>query len=274
MLELHAHTTYSDGSLTPGELVAAAIAAQVSALAITDHDSIAGWAEAEAAAQGTGLEIVPGVELSTMERGRSLHLLGFYPEAARLSPLLAERLQSRWQRAAAMVEKLQARGYAIELPVLPQGAAPGRPHLAQALVAAGYMPSVEKAFQKLLKDDGPAFVPYAALSATEGIGLLRAAGAVPVWAHPGLFKAAPLAELLPELMAAGLMGLEVYHPGHSPKQTRQLLDGCDRTTCSPPAAATTTVPAAAPPAPIQSPSSTDSKSPQPSSPRSKRQQSS
>ncbi len=227
MLELHCHTTCSDGTLTPKALVEAAIDAGVSALAITDHDTLAGWKEAQETAAGTGLEIVPGLELSTTEKGRSLHILGFYPDPPKLQPTL-DRLQAdRHRRAAAMVEKLKAMGYPISLPKLPSNSAPGRPHIARALVAAGHCISVEKAFKKWLKDGGLAYVSYDGLSAKEGIAVLREAGAVPIWAHPFLFKAAPPAELLPKLVEAGLMGLEVYHPSHSPKQIQTLLGYCE-----------------------------------------------
>jgi 3',5'-nucleoside bisphosphate phosphatase len=226
MLELHCHTTYSDGTLTPTALVEAAIAAGVSALAITDHDSIGGWAEAQAAAAGRGLEIVPGLELSTTEKGRSLHLLGFYPDPQAIQPTLSALQTDRQRRAAAMVEKLRRMGYPIDLPQLSSHSAPGRPHIAQALVAAGHANSTEQAFKKWLKDGGLAYVPYNGPNAAEGIALLRSAGAVPVWAHPCLFKGATLDQLLPELVQAGLMGLEVYHPSHSPKQKQQLLNYC------------------------------------------------
>jgi hypothetical protein len=126
MLELHCHTTRSDGTLTPTALVAAAISAGVKALAITDHDTLAGWDEAEAAA-GEWLEIIPGVELSTVYNGRSLHILGFYPERAKLAPRLATRLAGRRRRAQAMADKLAELGCPIELPALTDGMAPGRP---------------------------------------------------------------------------------------------------------------------------------------------------
>ncbi len=227
MLELHCHTTCSDGTLTPTELVEAAIDSGLSALAITDHDTLAGWDEARSAAAGTGLEIVPGLELSTTEKGRSLHILGFYPTPALLQPTL-DRLQAdRHHRATAMAEKLAAMGYPITLPHLPSNSAPGRPHIARALVAAGHCVSVEKAFKKWLKDGGLAYVSYNSLSVEQGIAVLREAGAVPIWAHPFLFKAAPPADLLPKLIEAGLMGLEVYHPSHSPKQVQTLLGYCE-----------------------------------------------
>lgn len=225
MLELHCHTTYSDGLLTPIELVQAALASGVRALGITDHDTVSGWDEAIAAAPPE-LEIVPGLELSTVWRDRSLHILGFYPDRDRLVPPLAERLEGRKRRAQEMIDKLAALGYPIELPQMGEGMAPGRPHIANAMVQAGYVESSRDAFDRFLGDDKPAFVQYEKFSAIEGIKLLRDCGAVPVWAHPFLFRGAPVKEVLPELVEAGLMGLEVFHPSHTLWQAERLKEMC------------------------------------------------
>ncbi|MBD2231737.1 PHP domain-containing protein [Phormidium tenue] len=225
MLDLHSHTTFSDGTLSPADLVAAAIAAGVKALAITDHDTLAGWDEAIAAA-GDDLEVVPGVELSTVENGRSLHILGFYPDRESLEPPLRSRIEGRRRRAQQMVEKLAELGYPIELPAMAGNMAPGRPHLAAALVKAGYVESKREAFDRWLGDSGPVFVQYDKFSAAEGIQLLRDCGAVPVWAHPYLFKGSTVDALLPQLVEAGLMGVEVYHPHHSPSDIRRLETYC------------------------------------------------
>ncbi len=227
MLELHCHTTFSDGTLTPTELVAAAIAAGVRALAITDHDTCAGWDEAIAAA-GDQLEIVPGLELSVVHNGRSLHILGFYPDRAQIDGPLAIRLAGRRDRARRMAEKLAELGYPIDLPTLPSNMAPGRPHIAQALVAAGHVTSAQEAFTRFLGDDRPAYVQYDKFSIEEGMALLLNAGAVPVWAHPYLFRGGNVEDTLPKLVSAGLMGLEVYHPNHSLTEQRRLLEWCDR----------------------------------------------
>ncbi|MBD2109483.1 PHP domain-containing protein [Nodosilinea sp. FACHB-13] len=225
MLDLHSHTTFSDGTLSPAALVAAAIAAGVKALAITDHDTVAGWDDAIAAA-GDALEVVPGVELSTVENGRSLHILGFYPNRESLEPPLVERIEGRRRRAQQMIEKLAELGYPIELPAMAGNMAPGRPHLAAALVKAGYVESKREAFDRWLGDNGPVFVQYDKFSAAEGIQLLRDCGAVPVWAHPYLFKGSTVDALLPQLVEAGLMGVEVYHPHHSPSDIRRLEIYC------------------------------------------------
>lgn len=226
MLELHCHTTYSDGSLTPAELVAAAVGAGVRALAITDHDTLAGWDEAFTAAKPHQLEIVPGIELSTVHNNRSMHILGFYPDADKLRGPLNERLEGRSRRASQMVEKLAELGYPIELPQLGVGMAPGRPHIAAALVRTGHVQSARVAFERWLGDDGPAYVQYEKFSAIEGIDLLLRCGAVPVWAHPYLFRGGTVDNVLKELMDAGLMGVEVYHPMHSPAKVSHLKQLC------------------------------------------------
>lgn len=227
MIDLHSHTTYSDGTLTPAALVQEALAAGLKALAITDHDTLAGWDEALAAA-GEALLIVPGVELSTTAQGRSLHVLGFYPNRSALAAALQGRLAARRERAMAMAERLATLGYPIVLPPMEGNRAPGRPHLAAAMVAAGYATSVNEAFDRWLGDQGPAYVPYDEFSAVEGIRLLRDCGAVPVWAHPSLFRGGTVETQLPPLLEAGLMGLEVYHPTHSPSDVRRLEALCQR----------------------------------------------
>jgi 3',5'-nucleoside bisphosphate phosphatase len=226
MLELHCHTTCSDGTLTPTELVQAAVEAGVSALAITDHDTLSGWDEAIGAAKSYNLEIVPGVELSTVHNNRSLHILGFYPDADKLSVSLVERIEGRKRRAREMVAKLEALGYPISLPELGEGVAPSRPHVARALVEAGYFKSSEQVFESLLGDDKPAYVHYEKFSICEGVTLLRNCGAVPVWAHPYLFRGGKVEEVLKELVDAGLMGIEVYHPCHTTKDRKHLEDLC------------------------------------------------
>lgn len=227
MLELHCHTTCSDGTLSPEELVQAAIAAGVKAMAITDHDTLAGWERAIAAA-GNQLEIIPGLELSTVHRERSLHILGYYPDRQQLEGPLQDRIQGRKRRARAMADKLAELGYPIELPEMPGDMAPGRPHIAKALVKAGHVNRSQEAFTRWLGDGGPAYVQYEKFAAADGIQLLLRCGAVPVWAHPYLFRGGTVETVLPELVEAGLMGVEVYHPNHSPSDERKLEELCDR----------------------------------------------
>ena len=226
MLELHSHTTCSDGSLTPTALVEFAAEKGVKALAITDHDTMAGWDEAIAAAASLSLEIVPGLELSTVYNGRSMHILGFYPDREKLRSPLQVRVEGRKRRARKMAAKLAELGYSVELPDLSGAMAPGRPHLASALKRAGHVSSHREAFDRFLKDDGPAYVPYEKFTAQAGIALLLSCGAVPVWAHPYIFRGGTVETILPELVEAGLKGIEVYHPTHSPSQTRKLEAYC------------------------------------------------
>ncbi len=226
MIELHTHTTYSDGILTPQQLVTRAANAGVKALAITDHDTLYGWDEAIAAAIPYNLEIVPGVELSTVHNGRSLHILGYYPRRELLEAPLIERLAGRKRRGKQMIENLAEMGYPLELAGLDGNMALGRPHIASAMVKAGYVDSSQEAFERFLGEDQPAYVHYEKFSIQEGISLIRDCGGVPVWAHPYLFRGGRVEEILPELIAAGLMGIEVYHPHHGNNKVNRLKELC------------------------------------------------
>ena len=227
-IELHAHTTYSDGILTPQQLVHRAAKAGVKALAITDHDTLHGWQEAIESAIPHNIEIVPGVELSTVYNGRSLHILGYYPQRKLLEAPLAERLAGRKRRAKEMVAKLAAMGYPLELDNLDGNMALCRPHIASALVKAGYVNSTQEAFERFIGEDCPAYVHYEKFSAQEGIELIRACGGVPVWAHPYLFRGGKVEEVLPVLVEAGLMGLEVFHPHHGSNKVNHLKAFCQQ----------------------------------------------
>ena len=226
MLDLHSHTTYSDGTLTPQRLVETVAHAGIRALAISDHDTIAGWEEAITAGDAVGVEVVPAVELSTVYNGRSLHILGFYPDRDSIEAPLRDRRDGRHQRAQEMIDRLAALGYPVTLPEFGAGIAPSRPHIASAMVAAGYVQDSKEAFARFLGDDGPAYVDYPKFSVTEGISLIRDCGGVPVWAHPYLFRGGPVDDVFPELHTAGLMGLEVHHPHQGRKQTAHLAQLC------------------------------------------------
>ena len=226
MIELHTHTTYSDGILTPQQLVERAAKAGVKALAITDHDTLYGWSEAIAAAIPHNIEIVPGVELSTVYNGRSLHILGYYPRKELLEAPLGERLAGRKRRAKQMVENLAAMGYALELAERNSNMALCRPHIASAMVKAGYVNSSQEAFERFIGDDCSAYVHYEKFSASEGIELIRDCGGVPVWAHPYLFRGGTVEEVLPVLVEAGLMGIEVFHPHHGKNKVNRLQEFC------------------------------------------------
>lgn len=228
-VDLHAHTTASDGVLTPAALVAHAAAlpeaAALTALAVTDHDTMDGLEEALAAGRGGALEVVPGVEISTSHAGAEVHLLGYFvdPRAVQLREQLASRREDREARAREMVERLTALGVGIEYEdVLRQAGngAVGRPHVAAALVARGRVATRQEAFDRWLADGRPAAVPKPVFPLADAIALLRELGAVPVLAHPGLLKRP---DLLPELAGLGLAGIEVFYPKHLPEQVRELL---------------------------------------------------
>jgi 3',5'-nucleoside bisphosphate phosphatase len=223
--DLHTHTTHSDGTTSPATNVGLAVAAGLSAVAITDHDTFSGLEEAVAAARTRGIELIPGVELSTEWRGAGIHVLGYWPDPDH-PELAAEclRLRSeRERRARVMVERLNALGIPVELErvlAIADGAPIGRPHLALAIVETGAVPDIDTAFVELIAEDGPAYEPKHALAPAEGVRLVCAAGGVPVLAHPGLSwrreaGGVPL-HLVDELVDAGLAGIEADHAAHPP----------------------------------------------------------
>lgn len=229
-IDLHTHSLASDGTQTPTELVRAAQAEGLDVLAITDHDSAGGWAEAAEAAADAGIELVRGMEISTRHQGGSVHLLAYLPDPTYpgLDAALAEILDGRASRVPAMVERLRALGSAITLVDVrranPTTPAIGRPHLADALVALGEVADRDEAFERFLGDGRPAYVDrYAAPLATM-IDIVDRAGGVSVIAHPwGRNAPAGLdEETLAALVAAGLAGIEVDHEDHDPP-TRERL---------------------------------------------------
>lgn len=223
-LDLHTHTLFSDGTTTPAENAALAVEAGLSGLALTDHDTIDGWPQMQAACERHGLRFVPGVELSTEDRGLSVHILGYWVDAAdeglraECARLRAERLH----RAERIMTLLDGLGVAVDRAAVARiaGDAPvGRPHIAQAMVRAGYVGSINEAFDLYLADGGPAWVVKHALAPEIGVRLIRGAGGVAVLAHPGL-RAPNHAEtpsLVDRLCAVGLGGVEADHVGHAPE---------------------------------------------------------
>lgn len=222
-IDLHTHSTRSDGTTTPADTVALAVAEGLRGIALTDHDTLDGWGEAAEACERAGLRFVPGVELSTEIGDRSVHLLGYFVEPG-YAPLLDEcdRLRNeRVRRAEAMVAKLVAMGVDITFDAVAaraDGAPIGRPHIAAAMVAAGIVEDHDGAFDGYIEDGGPAYVPKHALSPADGVSLIADAGGVAVLAHPGLStRDAPVdVDLLDALVAAGLVGVEADHAAHEP----------------------------------------------------------
>jgi predicted metal-dependent phosphoesterase TrpH len=217
-IDLHTHSSVSDGTETPTELVQAAVAVGLGTVAITDHDSTAGWQEAFAAASGTGLTVIPGMELSTNYGPASVHILAylFDPADATVIAETARIREGRAHRAERIVERI-AVDYDISwADVLAQsvdGGTLGRPHIADALVAKGLVSDRSAAFESILHWQSGYYEKYYAPSPLEGVRLIVAAGGVPVLAHPATHGRYRVIEerAIAELVAAGLVGLEIHH---------------------------------------------------------------
>lgn len=236
-IDLHTHSTASDGTDTPAQLVAAAAAAGVDVLAITDHDTTGGWEEAETALP-SGMRLVRGAEFScTSPTGRddadvSVHLLGylFDPTHEAIVAEQARLREERHHRLVGMVGKMADAGYPVDVETvfayLPEGASAGRPHLARALVAAGVVESVTEAFATLLYTGSPYYVPKSDTPVRTAVEMVRAAGGVAVFAHPLARTRGRVVEpsVLVELAGAGLVGVEVDHPDHAPTDRALLRD--------------------------------------------------
>lgn len=223
--DLHTHSTFSDGTQTITENVAMAIERGLDGIAITDHDTTAGYAEAYAAAEGTDLEIIPGIEFSAEYEGASLHVLAYFldPENPELRAELKRLTDTRFRRGELMVEKLQDLGYDISFERVREIAGDdliARPHIAQAMVEAGIVRQEKEAFDRFISDGGIAYVPKHALDPVDSLALIKGAGGVCVLAHPAMWKGnGSVPDSLIEQMAAdGMVGLEVDHPDHDLEQ--------------------------------------------------------
>ncbi|MET4051445.1 putative metal-dependent phosphoesterase TrpH [Frigoribacterium sp. PvP054] len=235
LVDLHTHSSVSDGTETPADLVASAVRAGLDTVALTDHDSTAGWAEASAAAVGTGLTLVPGMELSTRLGLNSVHMLGylFDPTHPGLVAETARLRDSRLHRAERIVERIAADYDLTWGDVLAQassGATLGRPHIADALVAKGYAPDRSAAFAGILHWRSGYYEPHEAPSPLIGVRLIREAGGVPVIAHPATRGREPnvSSEGFEALVDAGLLGVEVDHRENTPAGRARLLELAER----------------------------------------------
>jgi predicted metal-dependent phosphoesterase TrpH len=230
MIDLHTHTTCSDGTDTPRELVNKAIVQGIEVLGITDHDTTSGWEEATQSLRGS-LQLALGAEISCLTNdGISVHMLGmlFDPNHKEMQTVLEETRDGRLPRMRKMIEKMRAEGMDISMEdvekAMPVGATMGRPHLADALVAKKIVKSRDEAFIDLLHNDSRFYVSHAAPTPVEAIALIRRAGGVAVIAHPfashrgQILKADDFADLL----AAGLNGIEVDHRDQNPEERAML----------------------------------------------------
>jgi predicted metal-dependent phosphoesterase TrpH len=224
--DLHTHSTASDGTLAPADLVRQAHRRGLSVIALTDHDSTAGLPEAMATGAELGVRVIPGIELSTNISEGEVHILGYGidPDDATLQAALARYRQARVARAIRIIDRL--RGLGVELSedavlATADGASVGRPHIARAMIEAGYVGSVSEAFDRYIGNGKPAFIESERKpTPVEAIELIQAAGGLAIHAHPYTSERFPGS--LAELVAAGLAGIEVYYAEYTPEQHREL----------------------------------------------------
>ncbi|MDT7041936.1 PHP domain-containing protein [Candidatus Nitronereus thalassa] len=230
-IDLHLHTTYSDGSHSPAEVIQFAHEAGVTALAITDHDTVDGLPEAITAALDKGIKVIPGIELSSRFEGQDTHILGYFFDwqDGTFQTRLTEQQENREQRNPRVVDKLNQLGLELtyeEVKAMAGTGSIGRPHIANVLVAKGYVSSTKEAFDRYLADGASAYVERESPDTREAIAWIREAGGVPVLAHPHWTKrkGPELIEMCRTLKEAGLMGIEVFYSTHSKRQTSEFLE--------------------------------------------------
>ncbi len=227
-VDLHLHTTASDGTLSPAELVRRAAALGLTYIAVTDHDTVDGIAAALAAArQFPGLTYIPGIEISTEVSGGEAHVLGYFIDHrdVELKRRLSELQESRRQRATRMVGKLAGLGLPLKLSRVHELAGEGsvgRPHVAAAMLERGYIQEFAEAFDQYIGNGGPAYVPRDKLTPAEAVGIILKAKGIPVLAHPK--TVGEVAPMVRDMAAAGLLGIEVYYAEHDAAQVSEYLD--------------------------------------------------
>jgi predicted metal-dependent phosphoesterase TrpH len=230
-IDLHTHSSVSDGTETPSQLIRAAVSEGLGAVALTDHDSTAGWQEAFAAASGTGLMVIPGMEFSTRLEWKSVHLLAylFDPADGGIIAETARIREARIHRAEAIVQRLST-DYDIEwadvVAQTSEGATVGRPHIADALVAKGHVPNRSAAFANILHPSSGYYQPHYAPDPLTAVALVRAAGGVPVLAHPGTRGRENVIsdDRIRALVDAGLFGLEIHHRENTDSGKARLFE--------------------------------------------------
>jgi hypothetical protein len=224
--DLHSHSLASDGTYTPSQVVEHALERGLVALALTDHDTVDGLPEARERAAGTALRIIPGIELSTSHLGVEVHVLAYFVDetATELTAALDHFRAVRRERARSILERLKSLGMPLtedDVVDRAKGGTVGRPHVAEAMVARGYVTSFDEAFRRYLGTHGPAWVPKPVPTPPEAIALVRRAGGVTAIAHPATIGNDAL---IPELAGQGLVGLECIHPKHDPASEQRYRD--------------------------------------------------
>jgi 3',5'-nucleoside bisphosphate phosphatase len=228
LIDLHLHTTASDGRLTPRELIGRVHDAGITTCAVTDHDTVAGLAEAAEAAHALGIEFVNGIEVTAVHEGRDVHVLGYFvdPADAAFNDFLADQRARRVERVKEIAERLARLGVLVDIERViarashKPGASVGRPAVARALVRAGHVASVQEAFDRYLAADRPAYVPRRGESPDAVVQRIQRAGGLASMAHPGVTNKPGL---LRALVDAGLDAVEVYHSDHPADVQQQLL---------------------------------------------------
>mgnify|MGYP000191635763 CR=1 FL=1 len=229
--DLHLHSTYSDGTDRPEELIQRARGLGFSAVALTDHDTVDGVREFLQAAEEAGIEGIPGVELSTLKGEEEFHILGYFidPDNTELRAVIKKTSRAREKRAEEMVKKLNKMGIEIEFSRVKEIAGStliGRPHIARAMIEKGYVSDIKEAFtERYIGRGGPAYVERFKITPEEAVRLIRGARGIPVLAHPGISAKTPVSvQDIVVLKKAGLLGLEVYYPEHDPETTLFYAD--------------------------------------------------
>jgi len=234
IIDLHTHTTASDGLLSPAALVAEARSRGITTLGVADHDTVAALRDVARAADKAGVRFVPGIEITAVDGGKDIHMLGYFIDdtSEELLKFLEDSRRDRLRRAREMGDRLAALGAPIDVRQLVEaaggefsGKALARPDVARALVAAGHVETVQEAFDRFLAEGKPAYVPRIGASPYEVIGVIRRAGGAASLAHPGPVKRD---DLIGPLADAGLTALECFHSEHNEETTRRYLELAER----------------------------------------------
>lgn len=223
------HTTSSDGRCSPEDLVQRAWNVGIRVMSVTDHDTMAALPRATAAAKTLGMRVVPGIEITSVHRGKDVHVLAYFlPEdAPGLQDMLVSQRRQRVERAVEIADRLAKLGAPIDVQALvetasaPGGKALARPQIAQALIAAGHVADVPEAFEKFLSEDSPAYVPHRGASPADVVALVVTGGGIASLAHPGY---RPQDDIIPGLVNAGLQAIEVFHSSHDSAAAAHYLD--------------------------------------------------
>lgn len=224
--DLHVHTTFSDGTRSPEEIVELAKEAGLSSIAITDHDVVAGIEKAEAKGKSIGVKVIPGIEFTTEAFDAEIHILGYFIDYhnSELIETITGIQKDRERRIFKICEKLKGLGINLEAEKVFEIAghrAAGRPHVARALVDEGFVADFKEAFTKYIDFHGPAYVSHYKLAPEEAIKLVVSSSGIAVYGHPAVSRCD---QIIPDLIAAGLAGIEVYYSGHNRSQTRHYLN--------------------------------------------------